>query len=389
MFIFILIFLLLLILYGLLIEYYRRAWHQLPPFEAAPHTDGENTTISVIISVRNEEENLPALLQSLADQDYPAAYWELIIVDDHSTDRSQAIVQQFHSEKLSIRYLSLADFVEPNSALVSFKKKAIETGILHSSAELIVTTDADCSFDTAWLSTLEAFYRKTGARFIAAPVKIRPAHGVLNSFQTLDFITLQGITAAAVHKRIHSMCNGANLAYPRDAFIAVTGFAGIDTIPSGDDMLLMHKIYLQWPDKVFYLRHTSAIVTTAAAESWKQFFHQRIRWASKANQYQDKRIFRVLLLVYLVNACYLILTVLACFDPAMFFLLALFFLAKLLIEFPFVNGVARFFGQQRLMRYFLLLQPLHILYTLIAGWLGSFGSFDWKGRRIKKTTFTA
>src|SRR6185436_19655635 len=99
-------------------------------------------------------------------------------------------------------------------------------------------------------------------------------------------------------------------------------------------------------------------------------FHQRIRWASKADSYDDKRIFWVLLLVYGINLFFLALGVAAFFHTTWGFFLLLFLLAKVLIEFPFVNTVASFFRQRMLLNYFILMQPLHILYTIIAGWLG-------------------
>ena len=95
---------------------------------------------------------------------------------------------------------------------------------------------------------------------------------LLTIFQSIDFLTLQGITGASVQRRFHSMCNGANLAYERDAFFEVKGFEGIDSIPTGDDMLLMHKIYLQHPEKVFYLKSPAVIVETEPALSWAAFF---------------------------------------------------------------------------------------------------------------------
>ena len=90
------------------------------------------------------------------------------------------------------------------------------------------------------------------------------------------------------------MCNGANLAYERKLFYEVDGFAGIDHIASGDDMLLMHKIAKKYPGKIYYLKSVDAIVSTHPMQSWKQFFNQRIRWASKATHYDDKRIFFVM-----------------------------------------------------------------------------------------------
>jgi cellulose synthase/poly-beta-1,6-N-acetylglucosamine synthase-like glycosyltransferase len=179
------------------------------------------------------------------------------------------------------------------------------------------------------------------------------------------------------------MCNGANLAYTKAAFAEVNGFQGIDEIPSGDDMLLMYKIFTRYPDKVLYMKDASAIVTTQPESSWKNFLHQRIRWASKAVHYKDKRIIYVLALTYLVNVCYIVLAIAAVINVYWLSFLLLLILAKVLIEFPFVNAAAIFFGQQKLMKYFPFLQPLHIVYIVVSGWLGRFGSYEWKSRTIK------
>jgi hypothetical protein len=87
--------------------------------------------------------------------------------------------------------------------------------------------------------------------------------------------------------------------------------------------------------------------------------------------------------VYLLNACFVVMAVAAIANAYWVSFLLLFFAMKLLIEFPFINAAARFFGMQRLTIIFPLLQPFHILYTVIAGWLGRFGSYEWKSRTIK------
>src|SRR3989337_2831198 len=185
------------------------------------------------------------------------------------------------------------------------KKLAIEKGIDVAAGELIITTDADCVFTPDWLSYIASYYIATGAKFIAAPVRIRTRYSFLSIFQSLDFLTLQGITGASVYKRFHTMCNGANLAYAKAVFYEVNGFNGIDTIASGDDMLLMYKIYKLYPERVFYLKNRQVVVTTNPVTTWKDFFNQRIRWASKATHYDDKKIFWILLLVYCINLCFL------------------------------------------------------------------------------------
>ena len=380
--IFVLIFVILLTCYLFLIEFYRKSWNQVPEF--MPGGPGDEPFISVVVPVRNEENNVGTLIDSLLEQTYSRSRFEIVIVDDHSTDRSWDLIQSFSEAPVSIHAVRLASETVKPETLIAHKKFAIEKGIEKARGELIVTTDADCVFDPQWLFNIASFYRATKAKFIAAPVKIRTHYSFLSIFQSLDFLTLQGITGASVYKRFHTMCNGANLAYEKAAFYEVNGFSGVDDIASGDDMLLMYKIYKQHPDAVYYLKSKNAIVTTNPVTTWKDFFNQRIRWASKATHYDDKKIFWILLLVYSTNLCFLILAIASFWKATWFFFFILLLIAKILVEFPFVNAVAIFFGEKRLMQYFPLMQPLHILYTIIAGWFGKFGTYEWKGRRIKQ-----
>ena len=295
MFLFALISLLLFIPYGMLIVFYHRAWRSIPAY--SPGTAGRyspHTRISVLIPARNEAANIGPCLESIFQQSYPSSLFEVIVIDDHSTDRTADIVAEWgpagiRSTRLRnfrLIYLQTAD-PEPGAAPVkAHKKLAIETGVRMATGELIVTTDADCHFHPNWLLTMAGFYEATRAKFIAAPVKIDAANSFLSIFQTLDFITLQGITGAVVYKNFHSMCNGANLAYTKDAFFTVDGFRGIDQIPSGDDMFLMHKIQDKYPGELFFLKSLEAIVSTKEETTWRGFINQRVRWASKADRYQ-------------------------------------------------------------------------------------------------------
>lgn len=358
--------------YSILIIYYQRSWNSLPVYSAGDKIP--SLSISVVIPARNEEKNIGNLLQTLSEQSYPKGLYEIIVVDDHSEDRTAAIVSKFENVKL----ISLKE-----DLINSYKKKAIEKGIANAKGDLIVTTDADCIPPQNWLQTIAAFKEEKKAVFITAPVVFDNNTSLLKVLQSLDFLTLQGITGASVHSGTHSMCNGANLAYEKKAFYEVTGFSGIDHIASGDDMLLMHKIWKKYPAGIHYLKSKDAIVSTKPMETWKQFFNQRIRWASKAKYYDDKRIFFVLLLVYLFNFSFLVLLVAGCWLPVYWLWLAGLGIAKTIIEFPFVFSVARFFNKQKMMWYFLFFQPLHILYTLVSGFLGQTGKYEWKGRVVR------
>jgi cellulose synthase/poly-beta-1,6-N-acetylglucosamine synthase-like glycosyltransferase len=391
-----------LILYTVLIIYYRFAFTSIPTIKSLifnPPSDGQafqpstfnlqpSTLLSIIIPARNEEANIENCLQSILKNNYPAHLFEIIVVDDHSEDNTANIVKKYAAQ--NVKLISLKDFV--TDKINSYKKKAIEVAIAQASGTLIITTDADCIAPSTWLKTIASFYEEKKPAFIAAPVTIDCGWNFIQIFQSLDFMTLQGITAAVVHKKQMTMCNGANMAYERAAFYEVGGFAGIDNIASGDDMLLMHKIYKQYPDRVLFLKSKEAIVKTAPVNTIKQFFNQRIRWASKADKYDDKRILPVLVLVYFFNCLMLLLPIITLFNNAQysmfnvqcsildFWLWMLLF--KIVTELFFLYPVASFFGKKSMLWFFPLLQPFHICYTIIAGWLGKFGKYTWKERKV-------
>lgn len=362
----------LFIPYAILIMFYRSGWKELSTFSVTEENPA--IKISVVIAARNEEENIGRLLDSIRSQTYSNELYEVIVVDDHSTDNTAAIANSFPFVKL----IKL-QFDNINS----YKKKAIETGIAAASGELIVVTDADCIVPSNWLKTIAAYHGKTHSVFIAAPVKIENDSSLLQTFQSLDFMVLQGITAASVQQRIHNMCNGANLAYERKVFFEVNGFTGIDHIASGDDMLLMQKISNRLPGKVSYLLSKETIVTTQPAKTWKEFFQQRIRWASKATNYNDIKIFSALFLVYFFNCALLALLIAGFWMMKLWIAFLAILIAKIIVELFFIIRVAKFFDQQKLLSLFPFYQPLHIIYTVIAGWFGTFGSFEWKGRKVK------
>ena len=366
-----LIFISLFVCYSILILYYWQSWTSIPDFTASAEV--HSISVSIIIPARNEEKNIGLLLEALQKQSYPKEFFEIIVVDDHSTDSTSEIVKGYPGVIL----LKLEE-----DAINSYKKKAIEKGIAAARGDLIITTDADCMPPSAWLQTLVSFKQQTNAAFIVAPVVFDCNAEIVQVFQAMDFMVLQGITGASVYKNVHSMCNGANLAYERKLFYEVNGFTGIDHIASGDDMLLMHKIAKKYPDRIQYLKSTDAIVSTKPMESWSSFFNQRIRWASKAMQYDDKRIFWVLLLVYLFNLFFLVLLIAGFWNHFYWIYFVIAWVLKTVVELPFFYSIAGFFGKQWAIKWFFFFQPVHILYTIISGLFGQFGKYEWKGRRV-------
>jgi len=374
------------VLYGVLMLWYRYGWQRLMTFSSEITTSG-HTKVSVIIPARDEEEHIAKCLDAVLAQKYPAKMMEIMVIDDHSTDSTARLVQEYidrrKQEHPRIRLLHLADYLPPRSALNSYKKKAIETAVSHAEGDFIITTDADCVMTSHWVETLVGFYENRNLKFIAAPVSFHKENDFFKIFQSLDFLSMQGITGATTCLKCGTMCNGANLAYEKQAFEDVGGYQGVDCIASGDDMLLMYKMYKAFPDGIGFLKHPHAIVKTLPAENLRAFLQQRIRWASKSDKYEDKRITAVLAFVYLWNIQLIALLIAGFFLPVLWLLALGVLLYKTMIELVFLLPVARFFKKSRLLWLFFPAQFLHVPYIVIAGWLGKFGDYEWKGRKVK------
>ena len=120
-----------------------------PASDPATGPAARRPRITVLIPARNEEAIILDCLRSLAGQSYPKDRFEVIVLDDHSTDRTAAVVQKYATSGasgLTLRCLRIAEMVLP-SGLTAYKKFAIETGVAAASGELIVTSDADCFFE--------------------------------------------------------------------------------------------------------------------------------------------------------------------------------------------------------------------------------------------------
>lgn len=386
--------LLLSLLYGRVISRFLKDWRSIPLAQST-RIDTNSTggtplsghkgwasisdpaalpSVSVVIPARNEAASIGTLLTALKTQQYPASRLEIIVIDDHSEDETAAIVQTFEE----VRLLSLDE-----TGINSYKKKALEKAVSQARGELIVCTDADCLPGPYWVVQLANSYQTRQAKFIAAPVLLLYKENWLGYLQAIDFMVLQGITGAGLHSGKLLMANGANLAYPKTVFQEVNGYAGADHIASGDDLFLLHKISDHYANRLVYLKSKEAIVSTPAQTSWSEFLQQRIRWASKSTYYKKGRLQAVLLLVGTYNLLLLLFAIGGLFNIHYIFIFLLGCCLKTVLEWSFVKEVATFFDRPGLLNKFILLQPFHIVYTVVAGTLGVKGGYRWKGRNVR------
>jgi len=377
--------LLLLLAYIILLLCYKWGWLKQKSPTRVPVK--QEYVLSILIPARNEAGNIVQLLDSIVKNQFPCRQYEIILIDDFSTDNTVALAQDFFSQNNVANgvVLQLEQFLSKEELIVAYKKKALEIAISQAKGAIVVTTDADCVVPENWLNQIHNCYQNESIQFVTAPVSFTPSNkkGALYYLQSLDFMTMQGITASVNALKMGNMSNGANLSFRKSAFDAVGGYKDLQHLASGDDMMLMNKIEKVFPSGVMYLKSTDSIVQTPCQPTWKSFLNQRIRWASKNGKYSDVKLNLTLLLVYVFNANLLVLLILGFWDTAYWMVLISCLLAKTFFELVYLWSVSKFFGKTKELAWFPALQPLHIIYIISAGFLGFFGNYEWKGRTVK------
>ncbi|OYU81046.1 MAG: glycosyl transferase [Flavobacterium sp. BFFFF1] len=324
------------------------------------------TRFSIVVPFRNEAENLPLLLDSFSKLNYPRELFEVILVDDDSSDG-------FVLESTAYRLLkSVRRSASP-------KKDAILTAIDIAQFEWIITTDADCEVPETWLAMMDSFLRGNDVEMICGPVAYRATDSFLANFQHADLASLQGATIGSFHLGKGFMCNGANFAYTKTLFSKLNGFGGNEGYPGGDDVFLLQKAMSKFPKLVGYLKSPHGIVHTNTSSTWHELFNQRVRWASKAAGYQSKFGQFLGMVVLLGNLGWIAGLVLFAINHTRLALPG-FLILKIAIDYLLILKASRFLKTE--VRFHPISAAVYPFFSTAVAVYSVFGKFEWKGRRF-------
>jgi cellulose synthase/poly-beta-1,6-N-acetylglucosamine synthase-like glycosyltransferase len=361
--------------YLLVVAYLIKGWAALK--RPNINTSGFITKVTVLVAARNESARIRYTIDDLIAQDYPKHLTEIIIVDDHSTDDTAAIISSYADRGIKLLQLN------EDKPLNSYKKKAIAEAIALSTGELMVCTDADCRMGKNWLSSIAGYYETHQPVMISSPVTYFEETTLFERLQTLEFSYLIGIGAAFIGNGRASTCNGANFAYRKDVFYEVGGFKGIDDLASGDDELLLQKVAEIYPNRIGFFKNRDAVVYTHAKHTLQEFLQQRRRWASKSTRYKDKKVVALAVCIWLFNLSLLVNAGLGFYDIFYFKLFLVQFLLKYVIEVAFLLPITAFFKRANLVALLVILIPIHIIYFVYVGLIGNTKKYVWKGRTVR------
>jgi cellulose synthase/poly-beta-1,6-N-acetylglucosamine synthase-like glycosyltransferase len=309
--------------------------------------------VSVIVACRDEERRLPFFLSDISGQTYRQDLFELIIIDDNSSDSTFKVASGFSKVK-NLKVLR-------NDGIG--KKTAIKTGVKASAGTLIITADADCKMGTNWLKTITSFYDENDPEMIICPVKLHSGRGFFHRFQELEFLSLQGITAGTVSAGGPVMCNGANLAFFKETYLKYSGNLHYELV-SGDDVFLLHNIKREPGNRIKWLESEAAMVTTCASETMHSFIRQRARWISKAGAYSDRFTKILAIVTFVTIAVQLVLLAIGLFFPGLLWVFAVFFVLKSIPDILILSNTVGRYGETGLMNWFVLSQLVYPFYVL-------------------------
>jgi poly-beta-1,6-N-acetyl-D-glucosamine synthase len=330
--------------------------------------------ISILIPFRNEAHRIHLLQRSMDALRYSPQHFEVLLIDDHSTDNGNEQVAAWADSRAHIHCVQLLTG--------EGKKAALTQGVTQARGEIIVTTDADCLFPPEWLSTYAEIFSNPNVMIspgLVAPAEIRSwMHHLLQ----LEMAALTGVSAGMALLGWVTSCNGANLAFRKSAFLKVNGYSGNEQIPSGDDEFLLNKIANSFPDGVHYSTATSTVVKTALPDTWEEVVSQRVRWASKW-KYNKKSKWAgpVLFLAY---TGYVAAWVYALIFPEFLQIAAVLTVLKFGFDYLLMRTVTGRWEVHFPLPYFLMGEVIYPFYYITFSFLAQRRQYVWKGRRYEE-----
>jgi cellulose synthase/poly-beta-1,6-N-acetylglucosamine synthase-like glycosyltransferase len=349
-------------------------WNETEEWKT-PNNYIPKTIISVVIASRNEEKFIGQCIESILSCNYPKELYEIIIVNDHSEDKTAEVIKNFN--ETNVLLLNLEETFG--------KKNALELGIKRAKGKLIACTDADCQVPTEWLRSFANHFENTQSQCIAGPISYFHDNSLLQRFQYLDALNNMCVTVNGIKRKSYYMGNGANLFFTKDAFLEIGGYQRNAEYASGDDMFLIQEIASRYPDNISFLKSKKAIVKTQPETSFLDLVNQRTRWATKSKAYSNKNIIKIQGFVfYFVSLILLNLLVAAFGVGACMIGLILAILIKLAMDNVYLSKLASYFGDRSPMNSFIGASLAFMIYIIFAGIKALLPTaYNWKGRKTK------
>ncbi len=318
--------------------------------------------LTVLIPYRNEQENLPKLLNCLENSNIQPK--QIIFIDDHSTDKSASLLSERKTNHYQL--LCLKDKYG--------KKEALRLGISHAKGEFILTLDADILLKSGYFHTITQLEE---ADIYLFPVVLK-GKNFLQVFFELDLLMVNALNSGLFGWHRPIIASGANLLFRKEMFLRSDKYDTHKHILSGDDIYLLRDFRHAKADVRLVLNNDVTVISDTPF-NLSSFFHQRIRWIAKTSHVKDHfatflGVFQGLMIISFCS-CFFYYLVHNETKSAL-----ILFLMKTIID---LLGFAPYFVKVRAQKQLLYLIPyqfIYPIYLIIIGILLPFFRPVWKQR---------
>lgn len=229
-------------------------------------------TVSVIVAARNEEKRIKQCLRSLVKLEYPRDKLEIIIVNDHSDDRTPEIIREYVDR---FPYLKMVT-TDQESENLRGKANAVAQGVNSSHGEIVMFTDADCVVPATWVrDTVQYFTSEIG---IVGGFTVLTANRPFEGMQTLDWILLFNIASSTAGLGFPLTVIGNNLSVRRKAYDQTGGYQKIPFSVT-EDYALVQAVLKNTDYKLRFPLQPKTAIESIACHDWSELYRQRQRWA--------------------------------------------------------------------------------------------------------------
>ena len=321
--------------------------------------------ISVIIAARNEAENIPDLIKSLKDLDYPEKLFEIIIVDDNSNDGTLDMLNNYSNSSNNLSVFSL------EKDLASGKRNALSIGISKSKYKNIMITDADCRPEKNWLKSYSEFF-SNDFNFLFGVASFYQHKDIVNKISCFENLRNSILSFSMALIGLPYSAAARSFGFTKTAFDSIGGYTGtIDTISGDDDLLLREAVKKN--KKIGVVTNNNSAVYSESKRNLVEYFQQKARHTQTSFFYLIKH--KLLLgFWHLLNLFFLFSPILMIINP----LFGILFPSKLIMDLAIVKSFQKKFGYKFAVYDVLYLQIIYELFLIVHFINARFSKVQWK-----------
>jgi cellulose synthase/poly-beta-1,6-N-acetylglucosamine synthase-like glycosyltransferase len=336
--------------------------------------------LSVVVAARNEEKVIKKTLLSLARQNYPHNRYEIVVINDRSTDSTGRIIREMQQLIPNLRTITITDRQEN----ISPKKRALIEAVKTIKTDYILTTDADCLHDKDWLASYAALIGNNLG--VATGLTVFQIDEYRNGFertwqkmQNIEYISEQLAAAGAIGHNVGFTANGNNLLFNRQLYEKYAQEAIRKRVISGDDFFIIQTAQ-KYRFRLRFSLNPATIVHTPPQRTLRDLLNQRARWSSKIGRASNPVVlFSANTFIYYLGIT--LYPFFLIFMPRFWAIFALLYGIKIIADTAYVIYGYKKFGLKLGLIGYILLQLVHAPFIVLCAVIGILFGFDWKGER--------